>query len=569
MPKVEFRPSEDNSIIEMLISPDPPGEYDPEPISAERLLALFQASPYAAYFPLENSFEGAADKWQELGPDDTMPAWVVAESRNALLMVKIADDELSASATITAAYSGMSIRSIDVIVAARKAGISEGLDVKAVGRLVAEAHNLASGERLTEVIAHGRPPTPGVDAVFQQLVETLEDRATQPVETKDGYVDVKNYGAFVSVAKGTALMRKIPATPGVSGMSVTGKVLPAPKVWNPRLTAGKGAIYSPDGDSLLLAERDGLPRRLPTGMGVDDVLHLKAVNLASGNVDFDGSVIVERDVHEDMRVQVSGDVVVGGLVESAVIEAGGSVFIGKGIIGRQIDDKEAQAHNPDSVQYAMVVRAGGDIRSKYAQSCELTSGKSIFLDKYLYHSRVLAEEQLWIGSSGKGGRANGKLIGGFIQVGSAVQAGHIGMPSGALGIIDLSLQVQREEEKLRQMEEKMERIGKEEKQLRDIFIAQKNGKTRYPEEKLVPLKAKHEELVASMVALKGEMLAQQTRIEMAFEKVRVVATSTLYPGITVRLRDKNLKITTEHNACEVGMGLADIGIWAIGSNPRG
>ncbi|MBF0256960.1 MAG: DUF342 domain-containing protein, partial [Gammaproteobacteria bacterium] len=338
MAKVQFCPIEDHTRVELHLQR---GDEEDQ-LSAEQLEEQFLSSPYARYLPLENAFKMAADHFQQLLPGEDMPPMQVARSTDAQLRIIISRDKLSAQAEITQGYGGKAIKSMELVVAARKAGISEGLDVKAIGQLIAAAHELTPGAVLTAIIARGLVPVEGKDVVFEQLVLSLEDRVMRPVEKEDGYVDVKDYGKYASVRAGQPMMRRHPPVAGEPGISVLGRPIPCRPVKNAALIVGEGAQIAPDDADLLLAERDGVPRRLKQklskGMAVDEMLNLKNVDLASGNIDFDGTVIVDKDVAEDMRVIATGDICIGGLVESSHLQAGGSVFIGKGIIGRQIQE---------------------------------------------------------------------------------------------------------------------------------------------------------------------------------------------------------------------------------------
>ncbi|MEO5343673.1 MAG: FapA family protein, partial [Gammaproteobacteria bacterium SHHR-1] len=289
MPQVQFNLTKDQARVEVVLE----RASEEDKISYDELKQRFLESPFANHLPLEKGFQQALGKLLDTPPGEPTPATEVAQRTDAELRIVLSRNKFRASAEITQGHGGKKIRNMDVVVAARKAGVVQGLDTKAVGQLVAKAAEAAPGTVSREVIAEGREPVEGSDVRFEQLIPTLEDRATQPKEREDGSVDMKDYGKFLSVQEGQQLMRRHPAKPGQPGLSVLGKAIPCKAVKVGRMTPGTGTEISPDDPELLIATRSGIPRRLghgfAQGMAVEQSLSLKAVNLASGHVEFEGT----------------------------------------------------------------------------------------------------------------------------------------------------------------------------------------------------------------------------------------------------------------------------------------
>jgi uncharacterized protein (DUF342 family) len=94
-----------------------------------------------------------------------------------------------------------------------------------------------------------------------------------------------------------------------------------------------GACIDPDDPNRLLAAIAGQPVAVPGGMIVEPVYTVSAVNMASGNVSFDGSVVVRGDVAAGMTVKVTGDIQIGGTADPCRLEAGGNIVIKGGALG--------------------------------------------------------------------------------------------------------------------------------------------------------------------------------------------------------------------------------------------
>ena len=104
-------------------------------------------------------------------------------------------------------------------------------------------------------------------------------------------------------------MRRIPATPGIEGRTIKGAVIaPRPGRDEPFAAQLIGAEIDSADPNILKASVTGQPVRVPCGVMVEPVLRVPEVNLATGNIYFDGTVQVDGDVNNTMKVQASGDI---------------------------------------------------------------------------------------------------------------------------------------------------------------------------------------------------------------------------------------------------------------------
>ncbi|MGJ4748898.1 flagellar assembly protein A, partial [Leptospira sp. SA-E8] len=154
-----------------------------------------------------------------------------------------------------------------------------------------------------------------------------------PQVNEQGLIDFRELGEIPFVQPGTPLMRRHPATLGVAGCDVRGNpVNPTPGADIPYATVLKGVRFAPGDPNVLEAEIKGQPVHVENGMLVEDLLSLETVDMDSGNVSFDGSIQIKGDVMANMKVKVTGNIIIGGTVEGAELEAGGDIQIGRGVI---------------------------------------------------------------------------------------------------------------------------------------------------------------------------------------------------------------------------------------------
>lgn len=264
----------------------------------------------------------------------------------------------------------------------------------------------AKGEFGTPLLcAQGQPPLDGTDGSLSYFFHT--DCTLRPKEREDGTVDFRELGLVQNVKKGSLLCRIVPPGPGEDGTDVFGRALPCIPGRMPVLPVGGNTEVSADGLELYAA-RDGCIEFLKSAVNINEVYLVRGeVGIASGNLDVDGSVIVQGDVRSGFSVKASGDISVRGMVEGASLEAGGSIAISQGMNGMGLG----------------VLKAGGNISGKYFEHAALTAGGNIFAEVML-NCRAGAAGSIEL----KGNRA--AFIGGEYLAGVKIKGKDIGAPGG-------------------------------------------------------------------------------------------------------------------------------------------
>ncbi|MGR5541784.1 FapA family protein, partial [Vibrio campbellii] len=120
-------------------------------------------------------------------------------------------------------------------------------------------------------------------------------------------------------------MKREPATAGRPGITVLGDIIQPKPGKDTELKESKGSQRSKNHPEVLVATKAGLPLIRDTTVEVDDVMKVATIGVESGHVQFNGSVIVSDNIESDMQVDVTGNLIVGGFVESANIRAGGDI----------------------------------------------------------------------------------------------------------------------------------------------------------------------------------------------------------------------------------------------------
>jgi len=326
----------------------------------------------------------------------------IAEKRDAGIEVLIADDDMAAQLSLTPPQGGKPATIDDVIRALTDAGVVFGVDQEALR----QACELGSTAPLA--VACGKRPEDGTDASFEELAPQTVDRA--PKVDAMGFIDYREHGAISIVHAGTPLMRRTPATMGVKGLTIRGEVLvPRPGRDEPFSTELSGSQVDEEDANLLTASITGQPVRVRCGVSVEPVLRLAEVNLATGNIYFDGTVQVDGDAIQGMKIQAAGDIVVAGTVDGALLEAGGNIQVGGGVIA-----------NAD-------LRARGSVNARFAENSHIYAGTVITLSDMALDCDLQALNQIIVGVKAP---QRGRLTGGSAKAMMLVKAPLLGSNNG-------------------------------------------------------------------------------------------------------------------------------------------
>jgi uncharacterized protein (DUF342 family) len=408
------------------------------PVDAAMLRALLDQSGYGGCRVNEEAIGRAASDCNTVQTPFVVP---VADRRDAALQVEVSPDEMAVQVSLIPPQGGKPVSLEDALQALADAGVVFGIDEAALVLVC------AAGQVSHIAIASGAIPENGRNTAFETLLPKTVDRT--PKLDANGLIDYREHGGIMVVKPGEPLMRRIPPTPGVAGHTVRGRELPPRAgVDEPFAPGLAGAQVADDDPDLLKAAVTGQPVLVNHGVTVEPLLRVKEVNLGTGNIYFDGTVQVDGEVLQGMKVQASGDIVVGGTVDGGLLEAGGDIRVAGGII--------AEAH----------VQARGAVSARFAEHCRIQAGTVIALDDMALQCELESLNQIIIGDKVP---QRGRLVGGTATVMMLLRVPLLGSGKGALTRVkvganpELELQLQALDlrlEKEKAAEESMQKLLK-------------------------------------------------------------------------------------------------------------
>lgn len=242
------------------------------------------------------------------------------------------------------------------------------------------------------LVAVGTPPIEGEQGYIIEHYERSMEKSFGMDEK--GKIDYHIQNNIQEIHAGDVICEAVPPVPGKDGIDVLGATLHAKEALPAKFAAGKNTTVSED-KMKLLASMDGHLAYKGGKFHVEPTYYVRGdVDLHVGNINFLGDVQISGNVRENFVIQATGNVFVGGLVEGAVIEAGGDVTITNGVLG---EDKA-------------VIQAGGNVRAEYIESSIVYAGGDVYAGSII--SSMIHSDNKIEARFGRGTIIGGKLIAG-------------------------------------------------------------------------------------------------------------------------------------------------------------
>ncbi|MCE0556878.1 FapA family protein [Motilimonas sp. E26] len=529
--------------VDLLLSIEPLADV----IKEEHLLMALAASPYEKFKPSAVGLTEAVKLFAklreeaEVSDEDNKPI-IIAQRLDAVISIDLDKEKMTAFANVTAAWGGNKLDEVTVKEALSSAGVTYGIRTNNIVALISTLNKAQPGKVIRAPIAKGLAAKNGTDTRFERLVETLKERVRKPKKLQSGKVDMRDLGALISVSKGKPLMRKHPHTLGEDGFKVTGEVIVHKEGKELEFDVGKNTEISSKNPNYLVATKTGIPIEIERGMIVDDVLMIPSVDVGFGHVDFDGSILIKGDICEGMKVKATGDINVGGIVESAEVEAGGDLIIEKGVIGH---------HTEEGDHYSCHLTAHGSIEGVFAQYTKITCHGTLHFNHQLIHCDVTCFDKVEVMDAG--GR-KGTILGGIVRALKGVAAVNVGADAGTRTEINmlgdlaakylerkvLLQEIEEEEHKLHEIDQAATKVN----QLPDT-----DKKTTLIHR--LNLSKQHEEARINDVKQRVETI--DNYIENYITQARLTCQGHLYSGVVISLDEHTLAIDHERQGAFVGL----------------
>lgn len=204
----------------------------------------------------------------------------------------------------------------------REMGVQKGLIFPVI-------QSIAESEiEMEDVIAKGLQPVEGTDGDIVMHVG-LEESSIDEFTA----IDYRESSKLLTINEGGLIATRIPAITGKDGYNLLGEVIPAKKVQEITIVAGKNVAIVGNEYIAMIAGKPSIERR-NKHVKIDvfkEFVHNKDVDLKSGNIRFDGDVRITGSVKPSMYVSATGNVHIGGSISKATIHSATSITVIKNV----------------------------------------------------------------------------------------------------------------------------------------------------------------------------------------------------------------------------------------------
>ena len=401
------------------------------------------------------------------------------------------------------------------------------VDYDKVNQLVEE--NLKFDEGVCCVFVEGKKP---IDGNVQKVILDYDMSIETGKKSEDGSIDFKERSFIHNIDAGIQIAHFIPEKPAVDGLDIYDEVLEAHYDEDPCYKIGNNLKVEADGINIKSAIKGILINNNNT-ISVSNVIEIEKVDLSTGNIEVDGSVIIKENVTPGFSIKTEGDIKVNGNIEDAKINCGGNLIVSGGIIG----GPESDMHINGKV-YASFIRnanliSNGDVIANQIVNSDISCNNRVI---------VLEGKGVIIGGSVKA--LNGiwaKSIGAISESKTTIVVGRDAEAYALFKNIVTTVKTNREE-----INKYKTLLGSE------YFKDPKAFIQRIPENKRETIKAILKK-VTNLVKETAELEEKRKQMSEEFEKLSSSSVSSMegfFPGVTVYISNIRKYITKKISGTE-------------------
>jgi uncharacterized protein (DUF342 family) len=377
--------------------------------------------------------------------------------------------------------------------------------------------------------AEGTKAIDGRDAYVSYNFETDQSKV-RIREGINGQVDFKELNIIQNVVENQPLAKIIHPETGTVGRTVTGKSIPAKNGRDISPPLGENVRMAEDGLTIL-ANINGQVVLTNDKINVQPILTVKGdVNLKTGNIIFLGTVVITGNVDDGFSVKATGNIEVQGTVGKAELDAEGDIIVNQGINGKG----------------ASTVRAGRSVWARFIENTQVEAGNLVSVADGIINSHVDAAKRIVC----QGKRAH--IVGGKLRAAEEINAKILGSPvSGTETILEAGF-----DPKSKSLLERFTKIrNSSRKELEEVqrnlrtLINIKKERKSLPEDK----EADMQDLIDYRDTLMKDYKKAEEKIAQIHERLenlkvrgRISASSKVYPGVKILIRDALLDVRAEY-----------------------
>ncbi|EQA62760.1 DUF342 domain-containing protein [Leptospira alexanderi] len=401
-------------------------------------------------------------------------------------------------------------------------------EVRRVLALLDEAGKKKDFTPIKVEIAKGVAPIPGENG----WVRFYHPMAKRVKLLEDGRADFRNIDRYINVKVGEKLASKFEGTPGTPGFDVFGNIIPASAIKKPKLVIGNNiderASFE-EGKELqeYFASCNGVIFVTEVSITVSPELQIAGnVGLSTGNIQFDGNVIVRGDIEPSSVVECTGSLIVYGNLESNGVKVGRDLIVHGGIKGSGTE----------------IIRVTGRIQAKFIENTHLETEGDIVIEGAILNSTIDALGSIVLSGS------NGNLVASKIRTNEGISVISLGSSAELDVTVELGFHFKNDRsfqeisKKIQMGEKEMEKILPKIQQIKHMV---QRSRGNLPEDKKTAFKTIFEDYNKKLKILNLLKFKQDSLKSARFNSnaVRLAVQKGAFPGAVIHYRRQVEKIT--------------------------
>lgn len=229
------------------------------------------------------------------------------------------------------------------------------------------------------IIARGTIATKGTDGYFEFHFNTTPE--TNPIILPDGSVDYNKLGKIELAEIGQLLATYHNAIPATDGTDIFGNTTPIEVAKDLPPLKGKGFVITQNGQEYYAATEGKISySESEQQLSITPIYMIDGnVDNATGDIRFNGDVLVKGNVFANTTIRATGNITVNGHVEIANLYAGKNVILKNGMQGSGIGTITAKGQVMAKFLEQTVVTAGGNVTANALLNCTIESGAEIIV----------------------------------------------------------------------------------------------------------------------------------------------------------------------------------------------
>ncbi len=250
-------------------------------------------------------------------------------------------------------------------------------------------------------VAFGQSAKEGQEGHYEFLFDAETNR--KPKVLPDGSVDYRTMTTIPTVKEGAIIARYTPAAPGKPGWDLAGRELPARDGRELPEIKGKGFCTSED-KRTYMATISGRIEMENGRINIKNFLEIKEdVDVLTGDIEFDGDVLVHGNVTSGRKIRAGGTLTVQGAVEGCELYAGKDIVLTCGMQGGGKG----------------LVSCKGSVSGKFFEQTKIMAGKNVNANSVLSCIVEAGEDVIVAGR-------HGVILGGTVYAGRTLEVTTVG-----------------------------------------------------------------------------------------------------------------------------------------------